>query len=65
MEFRSCVGTKHSELPTVLVRVSIPAQNSMTKRQAGKERVYSAYTFTSPKEVRTGTQTGQELGGRS
>jgi hypothetical protein len=28
----------------VLVRVSIPVQNVMTKKQAGKERVYSAYT---------------------
>jgi hypothetical protein len=27
----------------VLVRVSIPAQNIMTKKQVGKERVYSAY----------------------
>jgi hypothetical protein len=29
----------------VLVRVSISAQNIMTKKQVGKERVYSAYTF--------------------
>jgi hypothetical protein len=28
----------------VLVRVSIPAQNIMTKKQIGEERVYSAYT---------------------
>jgi hypothetical protein len=28
----------------VLVRVSIPAQNIMTKKQVGEERVYSAYT---------------------
>jgi hypothetical protein len=32
--------------PGVLVRVSIPAQNIMTKKQVGKERVYSAYTST-------------------
>ena len=36
----------------------------MTKKQVGEERVYSAYTsillFT--KEVRTGTQVGQEAG---
>jgi len=31
---------------TVLVRVSIPAQNIMTKKQIGEERVYSAYTST-------------------
>jgi hypothetical protein len=29
----------------VLGRVSIPAQNIITKKQAGEERVYSAYTF--------------------
>jgi hypothetical protein len=30
----------------VLVRVSIPAQNIMTKKQVGEERVYSAYSST-------------------
>jgi hypothetical protein len=37
----------------------------MTKMQAEEERVYSAYTFILlfiTKEVRTGTQTGQEAG---
>jgi hypothetical protein len=38
----------------------------MTKEQVGEERVYSAYTSilccSSPKEVRTGTQAGQEAG---
>jgi hypothetical protein len=29
----------------VLVRVSIPGQNFMTKKQIGEERVYSAYIF--------------------
>jgi hypothetical protein len=29
----------------VFVRVSIPAQNIMTKKQVREERVYSAYTF--------------------
>jgi hypothetical protein len=33
----------------------------MTKKQVGEERVYSAYTST-PKEVRIGTQAGQEAG---
>jgi hypothetical protein len=49
----------------VLVRVSIPAQNIMTKMQVGEERVYSAYTFTLlfiTKEVTTGIQAGQEAG---
>ena len=30
----------------VLVRVSIPGQNIMIKKQVGEERVYSAYTST-------------------
>jgi hypothetical protein len=37
----------------------------MTKKQAGEERVYSAYTsilLFITKEVRTGTQTGQKAG---
>jgi hypothetical protein len=45
------------------LRVSILAQNIMTKKQAGEERVYSAYTSTLlfiTKGVRTGTQAGQE-----
>jgi hypothetical protein len=31
---------------TVLVKVCIPAQNFMTKKQVGEERVYSAYIST-------------------
>jgi hypothetical protein len=49
----------------VLVRVSIPGQNIMTKKQVGEERDFSAYTSTLlfiTKEVRTGTQAGQEAG---
>jgi hypothetical protein len=37
----------------------------MTKKQVGEERVYSAYTsilLFITKEVRTGTQAGQEVG---
>ena len=30
----------------ILVRVSIPAQNIMTEKQVGEERVYSAYVST-------------------
>jgi hypothetical protein len=37
--------TLHS-FHSVSVRVSIPAQNIMTKKQAGEEKVYSAYTST-------------------
>jgi hypothetical protein len=39
--------------------------NITTKEQVGEERVYSAYTSTLlliTKEVRTGTQAGQEAG---
>ena len=49
----------------VLVRVYIPAQSIMTKKQVGEERVYFAYTsilLFITKEVRIGTQTGQEAG---
>jgi hypothetical protein len=49
----------------VLVRVSIPGQNIMTKKQVGEERIYSAYTSVLlfiTKEVRTGTQAGQGAG---
>jgi hypothetical protein len=55
-------------LEGVLIRVCIPAQNIMTKKQVGEERVYSTYTSTLlfiTKEVRTRTYTRQELGGRS
>ena len=31
---------------TVLVRVSVPAQNIMTKKQVREEKIYSAYTST-------------------
>jgi len=37
----------------------------MTKKQIGEERAYSVYfhiAVSSPKEVRTGTQAGQEVG---
>jgi hypothetical protein len=50
---------------TVLVRVSIPGQNIMTKKQVGEKRVYSVYIsilLFITKEVRTGTQAGQEAG---
>ena len=34
------------DMITILVRVSIPAQNIMTNKQVGEERVYSAHTST-------------------
>ena len=42
----------------VLVRVTIPAQIIMTKKQVGEERIYSSYPST--KEVGTGTYTGRQ-----
>jgi hypothetical protein len=48
-------------MESVLFRVSTPGQNIMTKKQVEEERVYTNYTCcSSPKEVRTGTQAGQE-----
>jgi hypothetical protein len=37
------------------------SQNIMTKKQLGEKRIYS-HCCSSPKEVRTGTQAGQEAG---
>ena len=54
-----------SSLTCVLVRVSIPGQNIMTKKQVGEKIVYSAYTsilLFMTEEVRTGTHSGQEAG---
>jgi hypothetical protein len=52
----------------ILVRICIPAQNSMTNKQVGEERVYSAYTSTLlfiTRGSQDRTHAGQELGGRS
>jgi hypothetical protein len=51
--------------PIVLVRVSIPAQNIITKKQVGEERVYSAFTSIMlfiTKGSQDWTQAGQEAG---
>jgi hypothetical protein len=56
---------RNSLMRHVLLRVPIPTQSIMAKKQVGEERVYSAYTSTLlfiTKEVRTGTQAGQEAG---
>jgi hypothetical protein len=58
------------EYPTMLVPICLSQSfysftNIMTKKQVGEERVYSAYTSILQfitKEVRTGTQAGQEAG---
>jgi len=47
----------------VLVRASNPAQNIM-KSKLGR-KLPLPHHCSSPNEVRTGTQTWQELGGRS
>jgi hypothetical protein len=43
---RSGENPRYWNKKLVLVRVSVPTQNIMTKKQVGEERVYSAYTFT-------------------
>jgi hypothetical protein len=58
-----CVFVVCVLLTAILVKVSIPAQNIMTKKQVGEERVYSAYTsilLFITKDVRTGTQASQK-----
>jgi hypothetical protein len=50
-------------LCTVLVRVSIPAQNITIKKQVeGFIQLILPHCCSSAKEVRTGTQAGQEVG---
>jgi hypothetical protein len=44
---KPCAAITSSPNNLVLVRVCIPAQNIMKKKQVGEERVYSAYTSTS------------------
>jgi hypothetical protein len=61
------ISTQYLSMVAVLVRVCIPAHNIMTRKQVGEKRIYSAYTsiLLFIAKVRTGTHTGQELGGRS
>ena len=52
----------------VLVSVCILAQNIMTKKKFGRKRFIQlilSHCCSSPKEVKTGTQTEQELGGKN
>jgi hypothetical protein len=56
---------KGLENATCLSQGFYSCTNIMTKKQVGEERVYSAYNsilLFITKEVRTGTQTGQEAG---
>jgi hypothetical protein len=49
----------------VLVRISIPAQTSWPRSKLGRKgfiQLTLPYCCSSPKEVRTGTQAGQEAG---
>jgi hypothetical protein len=39
-------GSRRNNVNNCCLRVSIPAQNIMTKKQVGEERVYSAYIST-------------------
>ena len=49
-------------IANVLIRVSIAAK---TTKQVGEERIYTSTLLLIIKEVRIGTQTGQEPEGRS
>jgi hypothetical protein len=57
--------TGEYNLGCVLVRVSIPGPNIMTKKQLGRKgfiQLTLPYCNSSLKEIRTGTQAGQEAG---
>ena len=57
-----------SQVLDVLTRATIPVMKHHFQKQVGEEKVYwLTLLYCSPllKEVRTGTQTGQEPGGRS
>jgi hypothetical protein len=43
-------------LACVFIRVCIPAENIMTKKQVGEERVYSAYTSSALLFIIKGSQ---------
>jgi hypothetical protein len=43
---QAVTGIPHSQYQFVLLRVYIPAQNIMTKKQVREERIYLAYTST-------------------
>ena len=58
-----CMST--GRMTTVLVKVSIPAQTSWARSKLGRKGfiwLILPYCCSSPKEVRTGTQAGQEAG---
>jgi hypothetical protein len=47
MKFKCVIfNESNGVLAIVLVRVSIPAQNIMTKKQVGEQKVHSAYIST-------------------
>ena len=54
-------GGTYLYLGAVLVRVSIPGQNIMTKKQVGGERVYSAYSLHFPHCCSSPKDAGLEL----
>jgi hypothetical protein len=62
---QSCLCIEHKALSQCLSQGLYSCTNIMTKKQVGEERVYSAYNsilLFITKEVRTGTQAGQEAG---
>jgi hypothetical protein len=61
----SAIYTQETKFGICLSQGFYSCTNIMTKKQVGEERVYSAYTsilLFITKEVRTGTQAGQEAG---
>jgi hypothetical protein len=63
--FLICSSGVTFTITTCLSQGFYSCTNIMTKKQVGEERVYSAYTsilLFITKEVRTGTQAGQEAG---
>ena len=57
--------SQKTRIPTVLVRVSIPAQTSGPRNKLGRKgfiQLTLPHCFSSLKEVRTGTQAGQGAG---
>jgi len=58
-------GGETGRWEAVLVRVSIPAQTSRPRSKLGRKgfiQLTLPHCCSSPKEVRTGTQAGQEAG---
>lgn len=58
-------GEKKKKRGTALLRNSVPVINHHTQNQCQEERVYLIAHGPSHRELRAGTQVGQESGGRN